>query len=49
MVQQAEASQVRINEFLQQVPEITNTIHTATNHTEGKGSAAFKNVTFSLR
>ncbi len=25
MVQQAEASQQRINEFLEQVPEITNT------------------------
>ena len=41
MVQQAEASQLRINEFLKQVPEIKNT---ATNHTEVMGSVEFKNV-----
>ena len=42
MVQQAEASQQRINEFLQQVPEITNT----TNDTETviSGAIEFKNV-----
>ncbi|MGJ8744996.1 ABC transporter ATP-binding protein [Polaribacter sp.] len=43
MVQQAEASQVRINEFLQQVPEIINTTHTPTNL---EGKVRFKNVTF---
>ena len=41
MVQQAEASQQRINEFLKQVPEITNT---AKNNTEVLGSVEFKNV-----
>ncbi|MFT5761357.1 MAG: ATP-binding cassette subfamily B multidrug efflux pump, partial [Polaribacter sp.] len=41
MVQQAEASQQRINEFLKQVPEIKNT---AKDHTEVIGSVEFKNV-----
>ena len=43
MVQQAEASQARINEFLQQVPEIQNT---NTSATELKGNVTFKDVTF---
>jgi ATP-binding cassette subfamily B protein len=43
MIQQAEASQLRINEFLQQVPEIQNT---ATSPTELKGNVTFKEVTF---
>ncbi|WP_341220797.1 ABC transporter ATP-binding protein [Polaribacter atrinae] len=43
MVQQAEASQARINEFLQQVPEIQNT---NTSSTELKGNVTFKDVTF---
>jgi ATP-binding cassette subfamily B protein len=43
MVQQAEASQVRINEFLNQVPEIRNNNKKAT---EIKGKVTFKNVTF---
>ena len=43
MVQQAEASQVRINEFLQQVPEIQNTNDTPT---ELDGNVTFKDVTF---
>ena len=43
MIQQAEASQARINEFLQQVPEIVNT---NTSSTELKGNVAFKDVTF---
>ncbi|MCI2227892.1 ABC transporter ATP-binding protein/permease [Polaribacter sp. MSW13] len=43
MVQQAEASQVRINEFLEQVPEIQNTNNS---HTELKGNVTFKEVTF---
>ena len=43
MVQQAEASQARINEFLKQVPEIQNTI---TSSSELKGNVTFKNVTF---
>ncbi|AUC83970.1 ABC transporter [Polaribacter sp. ALD11] len=43
MVQQAEASQVRINEFLEQVPEIQNK---NTKPTLLKGKIAFKNVTF---
>jgi ATP-binding cassette subfamily B protein len=43
MIQQAEASQARINEFLQQVPEIVNT---NTSFTELKGNVAFKDVTF---
>ncbi|NVK52631.1 MAG: ABC transporter ATP-binding protein [Flavobacteriaceae bacterium] len=41
MVQQAEASQQRINEFLQQVPEIKNT---QTNRTEIEGTIEFNNV-----
>ncbi len=43
MVQQAEASQVRINEFLNQVPEIQNNNLEAT---EIKGKVTFKDVTF---
>jgi ATP-binding cassette subfamily B protein len=43
MIQQAEASQFRINEFLQQVPEIQN-YNTAP--TLLKGKVDFKNVTF---
>ena len=43
MVQQAEASQVRINEFLNQVPEIQNNTRGAT---EIKGKVTFKDVTF---
>ena len=43
MVQQAEASQARINEFLKQVPEIQNTI---TSSSELKGNVTFKDVTF---
>jgi ATP-binding cassette subfamily B protein len=41
MVQQAEASQVRINEFLEQVPEIQNRTK---NETEISGSITFKEV-----
>jgi ATP-binding cassette subfamily B multidrug efflux pump len=41
MVQQAEASQQRINEFLEQVPEITNTNLA---HSEIKGDITFNNV-----
>ncbi|MFV0248668.1 MAG: ABC transporter ATP-binding protein [Tenacibaculum sp.] len=41
MVQQAEASQQRINEFLEQVPKIKNT---AKNPTYIKGKVEFKNV-----
>ncbi|WP_233900880.1 ABC transporter ATP-binding protein [Tenacibaculum piscium] len=41
MVQQAEASQQRINEFLEQVPEISNTTN---RHTDIKGKIEFKNV-----
>jgi ATP-binding cassette subfamily B multidrug efflux pump len=41
MVQQAEASQQRINEFLQHVPEITNTNN---NETIISGAIEFKNV-----
>ena len=41
MVQQAEASQQRINEFLEQIPEIKNSIK---EHTEITGSVEFKNV-----
>jgi ATP-binding cassette subfamily B protein len=41
MVQQAEASQQRINEFLEQVPEITNT---NLSHSEIKGNISFNNV-----
>ena len=43
MVQQAEASQARINEFLKQVPEIQNTI---TSSSKLKGNVTFKDVTF---
>ncbi|PQJ72553.1 ABC transporter ATP-binding protein [Polaribacter butkevichii] len=43
MVQQAEASQARINEFLQQVPEIQNT---NTAPFTLKGNVTFKDVTF---
>ena len=43
MVQQAEASQARINEFLNQVPEIQNNNTTAT---KIKGKINFKDVTF---
>jgi ATP-binding cassette subfamily B protein len=43
MVQQAEASQARINEFLNQVPEIKNNNLAAT---KIQGNVTFKNVTF---
>ncbi|MDG2437368.1 MAG: ABC transporter ATP-binding protein [Polaribacter sp.] len=43
MVQQAEASQARINEFLKQVPEIQNNNSAST---VIKGKVTFKNVTF---
>ncbi|ARV05414.1 ABC transporter [Polaribacter sp. SA4-10] len=43
MVQQAEASQMRINEFLEQVPEIQST-NTSTTNLEG--NVTFKEVTF---
>ncbi|MDH7446944.1 ABC transporter ATP-binding protein [Aquimarina sp. 2201CG14-23] len=43
IIQQAEASQVRINEFLSQEPEITNSV---TNKTPIKGNIAFDNVSF---
>lgn len=43
MVQQAEASQARINEFLQEVPEIQNNNNLPT---KLKGNVTFKNVTF---
>ena len=43
MIQQAEASQLRINEFLKQVPEIQNYNDTPT---ELKGNITFKDVTF---
>ncbi len=43
MVQQAEASQARINEFLEEVPEIVNT---NTSPTELLGKVTFKNVSF---
>ena len=43
MVQQAEASQMRINEFLQQVPEIQNKNNSETNL---EGNVTFKDVTF---
>jgi ATP-binding cassette subfamily B multidrug efflux pump len=43
MIQQAEASQARINEFLNQVPEIQNTTTAAT---KIKGKVNFKDVTF---
>jgi ATP-binding cassette subfamily B protein len=43
MVQQAEASQARINEFLDEVPEIQNTNN---NPTPIKGKVTFKDVSF---
>ncbi|WP_372755866.1 ABC transporter ATP-binding protein [Mariniflexile sp.] len=43
IVQQAEASQKRINEFLKLEPEIQNNVQT---HTEVKGNISFKNVSF---
>tara|TARA_R110002167_G_scaffold63080_2_gene178028 strand:+ start:72243 stop:73997 length:1755 start_codon:yes stop_codon:yes gene_type:complete len=43
MIQQAEASQARINEFLNQVPEIKNENDS---HTEIYGKVTFKEVTF---
>ncbi|TMM30993.1 ABC transporter ATP-binding protein [Polaribacter aestuariivivens] len=43
MIQQAEASQARINEFLDEVPEIQNHNNSPTNLI---GEVAFKNVTF---
>jgi len=43
IVQQAEASQVRINEFLSQEPEITNSV---TKETPIKGDICFDNVSF---
>ncbi|MBQ4822798.1 ABC transporter ATP-binding protein [Aquimarina sp. MMG016] len=43
IIQQAEASQVRINEFLSQEPEITNTV---TKNTPIKGDITFDNVSF---
>ena len=43
IVQQAEASQKRINEFLNIEPEIKNTV---TTHTKITGDIAFKNVSF---
>ncbi len=44
MVQQAEASQKRINEFLQEVPEIVNTVDLAT---DVVGEIEFKDVSLS--
>ena len=43
MVQQAEASQARINEFLEQVPEIQNENNSTT---KVSGKVTFKNVSF---
>jgi len=43
IVQRAEASQKRINEFLKETPDIKNTVH---EHTPIGGKIAFKNVTF---
>ncbi|WP_121665635.1 ABC transporter ATP-binding protein [Mesonia aquimarina] len=43
MVQRAEASQKRINEFLKEEPEIKNNTH---NNTPVKGKISFKNVSF---
>ncbi|MFD2892656.1 ABC transporter ATP-binding protein [Flavobacterium chuncheonense] len=43
LVQEAEASQKRINEFLKVEPEIQNTV---TTHTDIKGKIEFKNVSF---
>jgi len=46
LVQQAEASQVRINEFLETEPDIKNT---ATSLTPIKGDIEFKNVSFTYQ
>lgn len=43
VIQRAEASQKRINEFLKQEPEIKNKVST---HSEIEGNIEFKNVTF---
>ena len=43
MIQQAEASQARINEFLKQIPEIKNINNSSS---ELKGNVTFKDVTF---
>ena len=43
LVQEAEASQKRINEFLKEEPEIKNT---TTEHTKIEGTIAFENVSF---
>ncbi|MFC5046637.1 ABC transporter ATP-binding protein [Aquimarina hainanensis] len=43
IIQQAEASQVRINEFLNEKPEIVNTV---SSHTPIEGNIVFKNVSF---
>lgn len=43
IVQQAEASQKRINEFLKEIPTIQNT---QTKHTPVQGTISFKNVSF---
>jgi len=43
IVQRAEASQKRINEFLRQTPDIINTVHEAT---PVQGKIEFRNVTF---
>ncbi|QKX05752.1 ABC transporter ATP-binding protein [Aquimarina sp. TRL1] len=43
IIQQAEASQVRINEFLNEKPEIVNTV---SSHTPVEGNIVFKNVSF---
>ncbi|MCK0157713.1 ABC transporter ATP-binding protein/permease [Cellulophaga sp. F20128] len=43
VIQRAEASQARINEFLQEVPEIINTVNTPM---EVHGKIEFKNVSF---
>lgn len=43
IIQQAEASQKRINEFLEEVPEIQNTV---SENTPITGNISFKNVTF---
>jgi len=43
IIQQAEASQVRINEFLSQEPEVTNK---TTQNTPIQGNISFKNVSF---
>lgn len=43
IIQQAEASQKRINQFLKEVPSITNLVETST---EIKGKITFKNLTY---